>query len=481
MRPHPSPAGLPGDFLKEIAGALPADSLLTALPDRIAYSMDATRREYLPGMVVRPGDAGEVEEVVRLCDRHRVPVTARGGGTGFTGGALAVRGGVVLDMTRMGRILEIDPVNLLAVVEPGVRTAIFQAEVEAQGLFYPPDPASAAVCAIGGNVAEDAGGPRAMKYGVTRHYVLGLEVVTPRHGRLRTGVRTLKGVVGYDLTRLLVGSEGTLGIFTEITLRLIPRPGAVGTLRALFDSEEAVGRLVPAIVRRRVLPSACEFMDGTCLRLLNEEGGFAFPPDAAGLVIIEVDGSAAGVEEQLEEAGNACREVGAREVRAARDPAERAALWGARKALSPIVGKQRPTKINEDVVVPRDRIVDLLGWVRGLAKESGLFIVNFGHIGDGNIHVNIMTDEADPEEYPRALKAVERLFAKVLELGGTISGEHGVGIAKADYLRMELPEKPVSLMMDLKRVFDPNDIMNPGKIFYGSPRPAEQNAEGVAS
>ena len=466
--------------MKEIADALSPDSLLTALPDRIAYSIDATRREYLPGMVVRPADAVEVETLVDLCDRHRVPVTARGGGTGQTGGALAVRGGVMVDMTRMNRILEIDPVNLHAVVEPGVITGALQAAVEAQGLFYPPDPSSAAISAIGGNVAEDAGGARAMKYGVTRHYVLGVEVVTPHHGRFRTGVRTLKGVVGYDLTRLLVGSEGTLGIFTEITLRLIPKPETMGAVRALFDSEEDVGRLVPAIVRRGVLPSACEFMDRTCIRLVESEKKLGLPPEAAGLVIVEVDGGPAAVEDQIGKVESACREVGAREVLSAQAPAERAALWAARKSLGSVISKQAPTKFNEDIVVPRDRIVDLLGWLRGLAEECGLLIVNFGHIGDGNIHVNIMTDEADPEEYSRALKAVECLFAKVIEFGGTISGEHGIGIAKADYLRMELQEKLLSLMMDLKRVFDPNDIMNPGKIFYGSPHPAEQRAGDAA-
>ncbi len=446
------------------------EGVLASPEDLVCYAYDATRKEYPPGVVVRPREARQVEALVRLAHEERVPITPRGAASGQTGGSLPIEGGIALDLTGMNRILEIDPENLVAIVEPGVINSRLQQEVEKQGLFYPPDPASMAFSTLGGNVAENAGGPRAIKYGVTRDYVLGLEVVTPRSGLIRTGTRTPKGVVGYNLTQLLVGSEGTIGVITEITLKLLPKPERVGTLQAAFGLVEEAGRVVSDIIAARILPCTLELMDNDCIKLAADHTGLPLPREADGLLLIEVDGEAGEVERQLGKIVEICQRRGALEARSARSEEEREELWQGRRALSPSVSRLSPTKINEDIVVPRNRIPEMLRWLKALSEKTGIPIISFGHAGDGNLHINVMTDERDAGHYARALEMVRDIFRKTVEFGGTISGEHGIGISKADYVGLEIEPPVLEMMKDIKRVFDPRNIMNPGKIFFGSPK-----------
>ncbi len=433
--------------------------------NRAAYGADALERGRPADLVVRPGTTAQVAALVRLCHDARIPLTPRGAGTGYTGGAVPTAGGVVLALDRLDRILEIDAPNLLAVVQPNVVTGVLQAAVEAAGLFYPPDPASLDRSAIGGNVAECAGGPRAFKYGTTRHYVLGLEAVLPTGEVIRTGGKSVKNVVGYDLTQLLVGSEGTLAVVTEVTLRLVPRPAAARTLRAVFpDVETAVGAVL-GIVAHGVVPAAIEIIDGECLAALAAGGGESLGPPGAVLLLIEVDGSPAAIDGDLARVLEACRSAGASDLRAARDDVEREALWRVRRDLSPALRSLAPLKINHDVVVPRARVPALFRTVASLRASSGLRMVCFGHVGDGNIHVNILLDPADADALVRARDVERRLFEAVLALEGSISGEHGIGFTKAPYLGLELSPEVIALLRRLKRAFDPRGILNPGKIF----------------
>ncbi len=433
---------------------------------RAAYGMDALERGRPADLVIRPGTTAEVSALARLCHDARVPLTPRGAGTGYTGGAVPTAGGVVLALDRFDRILEIDPPNLLAVVQPNVVTAALQAAVEAVGLFYPPDPASLHRSAIGGNVAECAGGPRAFKYGTTRHYVLGLQAVLPTGEVIRTGGKSVKNVVGYDLTQLLVGSEGTLAILTEVTLRLVSRPAAARTLRAVFPDVDTAVNAVLGMVADGIVPAAIEIIDNECLAAIAAAGAEPLaPPGAAVLLLIEVDGSPAAVDADLARVLAACRSAGASDLRAARDGEEREALWRVRRDLSPALRSLAPLKINHDVVVPRARVPALFRAVASLRAESGLRMACFGHVGDGNIHVNFLLDPADAAALARARDAEHRLFEAVLALEGSISGEHGIGFTKAPYLGLELSPETIALLRRLKRAFDPRGILNPGKIF----------------
>ena len=443
-----------------------AENVLRDQKSRTAYGTDALERGRPADLVVRPGTTAEVSQIVRLCHDARLPLTPRGAGTGYTGGAVPTAGGVVLALDRFDRILEIDAPNLLAVVQPNVVTAALQTAVEAVGLFYPPDPASLHRSAIGGNVAECAGGPRAFKYGTTRHYVLGLEAVLPTGEVIRTGGKSVKNVVGYDLTRLLVGSEGTLAILTEVTVRLVPKPAAARTVRAVFRDVETAAAAVLGIVADGVVPAAIEIIDGECLAAVAAAGFESLaPPGAAVLLLIEVDGSPAGVDEDLARVQAACRSAGASDLRAARDGAQREALWRVRRDLSPALRRLAPLKINHDVVVPRARVPALFRAVASLRASSGLRMACFGHVGDGNIHVNILLDPADTAALARARDVERRLFEAVLALEGSISGEHGIGFTKAPYLGLELSPAAIALHRRLKRAFDPHGILNPGKIF----------------
>ena len=395
-----------------------------------------------------------------------MPLVVRGAGTGYTGGAVPTHGGVLLSMERMNRILEIDETNLLAVVEPNVITADLQKAVERVGLFYPPDPASLEMSSIGGNVAECAGGPRAFKYGTTKRYVLALEAVLPSGEIVNTGSKAVKNVVGYDLTQLLVGSEGTLAIITKITLRLIPRPPARATLVAMFADIQAAVDAVSALIQRRVVPAAIELIDADSLLAVREHVGREMAPAGTGaVVIIEADGTQAAVDEDIDRVAHACRDVGAIRVTLAAGEEERDQLWSLRRMLSPALRATGLLKINHDVVVPRGRIPELFAVVQELKEDFRLRIAAFGHAGDGNIHVNLMVDRTDAAELARAREAERVLFERVVALEGSISGEHGIGFAKARYLPIELSPETIALMQRVKAAFDPNGILNPGKIF----------------
>lgn len=451
------------EAIERVVGA----SFVSTDPDLLVrYGVDAYGEGRAPDLVVWPGSTSEVAAVVRLCQEFEVPLTVRGGGTGYSGGAVPVRGGLVLAMDRFTRILEIDAHNLVAVVQPNVTTGELQRAVERVGLFYPPDPASLERSVIGGNIAECAGGPRAFKYGTTREYVLGLEAVLPTGDVIRTGGRVVKNVVGYDLTRLLVGSEGTLAIITEAVLRLIPKPPARLTLLAEFADLRTAVAGVTAVIEARVVPAALELLDGEALAALARYTGDALSPAETGAaLLIEVDGSLAAVREEADHVEEALRSVGARGCRRARDETERERLWGLRRALSPALKTIAPLKLNHDVVVPRARIPELLDLVAELRRRYRLAIPCFGHAGDGNIHVNIMAHPEDPDELARARQAERALLEGVVALQGAISGEHGIGFVKAPYLSLQLAPELIALMMRLKHAFDPKGILNPGKIF----------------
>ncbi len=457
---------LPETFLYGLRDAIGADWIRTDPASRELYGEDALGQGYPPDLVALPADTRQVAAVVRLCASHHLPIVVRGAGTGYTGGAVPTQGGVVLSMERMNRILEIDEVNLLAVVEPNVITGDLQSAVEERGLFYPPDPASLDRSAIGGNVAECAGGPRAFKYGTTRRYVLALEAVLPTGEIVHTGSKAVKNVVGYDLTQLIVGSEGTLAIVTRVTLRLIPKPPAQATLLALFDGIESAVKAVTALIRLRAVPAAIELVDADSLEAVHEYlGQSVVPRDAKAALVIEVDGSLSAVADEMDRVAQGCTEGGAVVVVRAETSSEREQIWTLRRQLSLALRATGLLKINHDVVVPRGRVPELFAVVADLKRDHALRIACFGHAGDGNIHVNIMVNKADAAELGRARQAERTLFERVVALEGSITGEHGIGFAKAKYLGIELSDAEIALMKRVKRAFDPNGLLNPGKIF----------------
>ncbi len=430
------------------------------------YGVDALGKGHLPDVVVMPADTLQVSAIARLCNAERVPLVVRGAGTGFTGGAVPTCGGVLLSMERFTRILEIDELNLLAVVEPNVINADLQRAVEGVGLFYPPDPASLNQSSIGGNVAECAGGPRAFKYGTTKRYVLALEAVLPTGEVIETGSKAVKNVVGYDLTQLLVGSEGTLAIITKITLRLVPKPLANATLLATFDGIRGAVDAVSELIRRRVVPAALELIDSDSLGAIEQNlGGGLVAPGTGAALIVEVDGTGRGVEEELDAVAEACRSVGAGAISRARSEAERDTIWSLRRQTSVALKALGLVKINHDVVVPRGRVPELFEVIAELKRTYNLRVASFGHAGDGNIHVNLLLQPGDAAEAARAKQAERFLFTRVVALEGSISGEHGIGFAKAPYLPIELSADEIALMKRVKAAFDPNGILNPNKIF----------------
>ena len=452
------------------------DHVTTEKADLICYSYDATQRQYLPDVVVHPGSSEEISRIMALANERGIPVFPRGAGSGFTGGSLPVNGGIVLGLTRLDRVLEIDEENLVATVEPGVVTEDFQKAVEKVGLFYPPDPASLKVSTLGGNVAECAGGPRCVKYGVTKDYILGLEIVTPTGDIIRTGGPTMKGVVGYDLTKLICGSEGTLAIITKIIIKLLPLPEAKKTMLVLFDSIDGAARAVSAIIRGKIIPTTLEFMDGRTIDCVREATDLSVPESARALLIIEVDGDREFLDKQARKISEIVQPLGVVETRIAETPAESEALWQIRRSVSASLRRVNPNKFNEDICVPRSKVPEMIRKIDRISDKHGIPIVNFGHAGDGNIHVNVMIDSKIPGEQEKADKAIEEVFAGALELGGTMSGEHGVGIMKAPFIPMELASHAVDYMKTIKKALDPNNILNPGKIFP-SDMEASENRE----
>ena len=458
---------IPADLIEALSRRLGAAYVKSDAESRTTYGTDALKRGTPADVVLLPGTTEEVADVVRLCAARRIPIVPRGGGTGYTGGSVPTQGGVVLSLERMNRILEIDEANLIAVVEPNVVTGDLQDAVEKVGLFYPPDPASLRQSVIGGNVAECAGGPRAFKYGTTKRYVLGTEAVLPTGEVIRTGGKVVKNVVGYDLTQLLVGSEGTLAILTKIILRLVPKPPRQITLRATFPDVESSVTAVTNIIRARVVPAALELIDGDSLEAVarNLNVRSLAPEGTAAILLLEVDGISEAIDEEAARVEEACLAAGATEMRRARDETERQELWRVRRELSLSLKMIASLKFNHDVVVPKGRIPELFALVREIRERFRLRIPCFGHAGDGNIHVNIMVDKDDREEIARAHEAERALFAGVVELEGSISGEHGIGFAKAPFIALELGPAEIALMKRVKHAFDPDNILNPGKIF----------------
>ncbi len=431
--------------------------------ERIAYSYDNSRREALPDAVVFVESAAALPELVALARRERLALTARGRGTNTTGATVPFAGGLVVSFERMNRILAIDPDNRMAIVEPGVLNADLQRAAAAHGFFWPPDPTSAEFCTVGGNLACNAGGPRAVKYGASRDNTLALAAVTGAGAAIRTGSPTTKGATGYDLTRFLVGSEGTLAFITEATLKLTPRPAAVRSLRAVYDDVAAAARAVARIMAQPETPSALEFMDGEALRLAREYGGDGIP-DGGALLLIEVDGPADALGPAASAVAAAARVDGCRAVDIATDAADAARLWAARKALSPRLRQLAPKKINEDVVVPVSRVPALIERLTAIARASGIPIVNFGHAGNGNLHVNLLYRPEDPAQAEAAPLALSEVFDAVIALGGTLSGEHGIGAVKREFLSRAIDVPTLALMKEIKRAFDPDGVMNPGKL-----------------
>ena len=453
------------NLIPQIEKIVGKENVLASKEDLICYGYDATNLEVMPDLVVFPGTVSEISRLLKLANEHRFPVVPRGMGTGFSGGSVPALGGVVLVMTRLNRIIEIDAENLIAVVEPGVITGDFQKEVEKLGLYYPPDPASQLYCTLGGNVAECAGGPRAVKYGVTKDYVLGLEVVLPTGEIINTGVRTMKGVVGYDLTKMFVGSEGTLGVITRIILRLIPMPEDRKTLMVVFRTVEDAATAVSRIISSKIVPSTLEFMDNASICCVEDYLNIGLPKDAGALLLIEVDGDREILPKYIEKIDRITSELNRYEIKIARNAQEAELLYKARKALSPASYRLNPTKLAEDITVPRNQIATFIREARKIAGEKNLKIINFGHAGDGNIHTSIMIDDKNEDEKKKADIAIEEIFRLTLRLGGTLSGEHGVGITKAPYIHLELSPEAIEVMKKIKKVLDPNNILNPGKIF----------------
>ncbi|MBI3592440.1 MAG: FAD-binding protein [Nitrospirae bacterium] len=437
----------------------------TEKEDLICYSFDASNAEAsLPQAVAWPRNTDEVVKVVRFAYENNLSIVSRGAGTGMAGASVPRNKCIVLSLEKMKKIIDVDTRNMAVVVEPGIINGKLQKELEYLGYFYPPDPSSLNICTIGGNVATNAGGPRAVKYGVTRDYVMGLEAVLSDGAVINTGGKTHKRVVGYDLRNLLIGSEGTLAVSTRIRLKMLPLPEDIITLLILFNNLEASGTAVTKIISSKIIPRTMEFLDRSSIEAIENYKPTGLPTDIEALLLIELDGYPVTIKKEADRVVDICNTLGG-EVIVAEDNMARERLWEARRSISPALYHIKPTKINEDIAVPRDKIPVILTELRRLSEESGIKIISFGHAGDGNIHVNVMVDINNKEEYAKGLELVKKTFETTLKLGGSISGEHGIGITKAPYIGMEIKERELELMKGIKRVFDPKGIMNPGKIF----------------
>lgn len=452
--------------LAAFRSALGAARVFDDAATRALYASDETARRVDPDAVLFPGSHDDVARLMRVALEHRIPLTPRGAGSGNVGGALPSPGSVVVSFECMRRVHEFDPVNRLIVVEPGVVTEDIDRLARSAGLFYPPDPGSASYSRIGGNLAMNAAGPRAVKYGVTRDFVLGLRAVTGAGEEIRTGCRTTKGVTGYDLTRLLVGSGGTLALVTEATLKLLPAPEAVATLRVCFASNRSALEAVSRVMRQAVTPCALEFMDQHAIDAIRPTGAADDLPDGTrALLMVEADGRAADLPHQIAALEQALAGDGLLEMRSGFDRGAIAQLWTARRSLSHAVKRIAPLKINEDVVVPVSALADFVDFIDHIADAQRLPIVSFGHAGNGNLHVNLMVDPDNGDELARAHVALESIMLRVLALGGTLSGEHGIGTEKRKFVPLEIAPATLELMRAIKRQFDPYGLLNPGKLF----------------
>lgn len=453
-------------ILSELRAVTGEENLLTSPEARVCYSFDGTFQEALPDAIASPQTTDQVSGILKICNRERVAVITRGMGSGLAAATVPFGGGLVLNMVRMNQILEIDRANMMARVEAGVITADFQAEVEKLGLFYPPDPSSIRHSTMGGNVACNAGGPRCLKYGVTGDYVKGLRVVLADGRILWTGGKPIKNATGYNLSQLFVGSEGTLGVVTEVLVKLKTRPRYVRTATAVFDNLDVASSAVSAVLEAGLLPATMEMMDNTTINTIEDYLHMGLPREAEAILIIESDGSdAAAVEREIEGTVEVCRTAGAVEVRIAANEAERNELWRARRSVSGSLARKRPNKLGEDISVPRSAIPETVRRIKEIALTHNLPIVVFGHAGDGNLHPNILFDKRDPDEWARVQRAVADIFRLAVEVGGTLSGEHGVGTLKKPYLESAVGPLAIGVMRSVRRALDPNGILNPGKIF----------------
>ncbi len=429
------------------------------------YGADAVKEKFPPEAVVFPETAAHVVDILKLANEYLFPVTARGGGVGYTGGAVPIDGGIVVGTDRMNRIVELNVDDLYAICQPGIRTIELQDAVLEKGLMFAPDPASYKDSFIGGNIAENAGGMRTPKYGVTKHHVLGLEVVTATGEIIRTGGKTVKNVVGFDLTGLMCGSEGMLGIITEATLKLLPVPEATSTVRASFHSMEAACRVLTKFTPYGLLPMAMEVIDKFCVEAVEDNFAFGLSPEAEAILLVAVDGSREEVDRSAALLETIIGENGGFDILRSRNKEDEDKLWDVRRAISPSLMKYGTLKINEDVVVPRSKVPELVAAIEEIGKRHDTFVANFGHAGDGNIHVNFVVEKDDPAAIARARKCVSETFRLSVDLGGTISGEHGIGYVKAPYLDYAIDRPTLEVMKGIKKVFDPNGILNPGKMF----------------
>ncbi len=454
------------DVLQTLSGIFPASAVLTEPEDLIPYSFDGTAvLQQMPLAVVFAQSAEEVSGLLRAANTQGFPIVTRGSGTGLSGGSVPVEGGVVLCLSKMNRILEVDRKNLTMTAEAGAVTQDIASAAEAAGLFYPPDPGSMKISTIGGNVAENSGGLRGLKYGVTRNYVMGLEIILPDGERIFTGNKCVKDVAGYSLRDLFIGSEGTLGVITQVLLALIPKPAARRTLLAIYDQMEDAANTVSAIIEAKIIPCTLEFLDRVTINCVEDFAGIGLPREAAAVLLMESDGHPAAVEEEAARMAEIARSSGAREVKIAASEAEAMQLATARRAAFSALARLAPTTILEDATVPRSELARMVAFIQGVAEKHQLRIGTFGHMGDGNLHPTFLTNEKNLEEMHRVEEAMKEIFDFAIELGGTITGEHGVGLAKKAFLKDAVGELNLEVMKRIKKAFDPRSILNPGKIF----------------
>ncbi|GBE07197.1 MAG TPA: FAD-binding protein [Gammaproteobacteria bacterium] len=459
------PKNLDDDFLILLKPCLSPERLLLDMAECWTYGFDNSRKHAAPQAVALPVTHDEVVAITTLCNRYKIPLTVRGRGTGTTGGSVPVQGGLVMSMEQMNRIIEVDVSNRLMRVEPGVTNQAVQDCAAENGFFWAPDPGSASVCTVGGNLGFNAAGPRAIKYSTTRENTLSLIAVTANGDTLHTGVKTTKGVTGYDLTRLLIGSEGTLAIITEATLKLLPLPQSSRTLTACYNSIQGATDAIVAIMNQSLIPTALEFLDQASIKLVKNKPGVHIPDDSAALLLIEVDGLETEMPNSIKQISSAASNASLLEIYHSDSADGAKKLWATRKALSPALRQIAPNKLNEDVVVPVANIPALLQGLQKLSEKYGIPIVNFGHAGNGNIHVNLLYDTQNAEQSLQAMPCLSAVFELVLGLDGTLSGEHGIGTEKKNYIALEIDQVTLNWMKKLKTLFDPNNILNPGKVF----------------
>jgi len=457
------------EVLNELVKILGKENVLTSKEDKIAYSYDATADmpSQLPDVIVTPDNKEQVIQIVKLASKYKVPIYTRGSGTNLSGGTIPLKGGIVLSMLKLDKIVEIDAANLTATVQPGLVIQRLNEAVAPYGLFYPPDPGTVTTATMGGSVSESSGGLRGLKYGVTKHYVMGLEVVLANGDVMRCGGKTVKNVSGYDMTKLFTGAEGTLGIITEIIVKLVPAPEYRRSMLAVFDDLDKAGKSIADIISNKVIPATLEIMDNVTIRTVENYAKVGLPIDAEAVLLLEVDGIKEVVLKEAETVEKICQENGATEFRVAKTDAERDGIWAARRAALPALAQVKPTTVLEDATVPRSEVPKMLKAMTDIAKKYRLPLGNFGHAGDGNLHPTFMVDGNDKDEMDRVHKAVDEIFKTAVELGGTLTGEHGIGIAKMKYLEWEFGKEGVEAMKKIKKALDPDNILNPGKMFGG--------------